>query len=86
MTVQDYIQARNVPNFRHAWEQLSEDTEREDEYGLGKRDSMEEAVDAVIKILGRCPCESSDVVPPNSRSHTSVLAGVFVGGYQVRSI
>eukprot|EP00951_Prasinocladus_malaysianus_P049133 scaffold666341_cov50-Prasinocladus_malaysianus.AAC.1 len=29
------------------------------------------------------PCEGTDVVPPNSRSHTVLMAGTFVGYKQV---
>lgn len=34
-----------------------------DEYGLGVRESLAEAVNAVISILGMQPCEGTDVVP-----------------------
>ncbi len=39
-----------------------------DEYALGVRPSLEDAVEAVIRILGMQPCEGSDAVPPNARS------------------
>ena len=38
-----------------------------DEYALGVRPSLEDAVEAVIRILGMQPCEGSDAVPPNAR-------------------
>ena len=37
----------------------------------------------MIAILGLQPCEGTDAVPPNARSHTCLLAGVFVGFVQV---
>ena len=43
---------------------------------------MREAVDAVTQILGMAPCESSEVVPPNARSHLTLLAGTYVGDVQ----
>ncbi len=38
-----------------------------DDYGLGQRSGLEEAVEAVIATLGMAPCEGTDVVPPNAR-------------------
>lgn len=74
-----------VTNFRKSWEELSPETERADEYGLGQRDGLQEAVEAVINTLGMQPCEGTEAVPPNARSHTVLLAGIFVGYQQVRS-
>jgi coatomer protein complex subunit gamma len=54
-----------------------------DDYGLGPRDGLQEAVEAVVGILGLAPCEGSEVVPPNARSHTCVLAGAAPGFKQV---
>jgi coatomer protein complex subunit gamma len=38
---------------------MGEDFERVDEYGLGPRESLAEAVSAVINLLGMQPCEVS---------------------------
>lgn len=46
-----------VSNFRNAWESMGVDFEHVDEYGLGPRDSLAEAVNAVINLLGMQPCE-----------------------------
>jgi coatomer protein complex subunit gamma len=46
-----------VSNFRNAWESMGADCERVDEYGLGPRESLAEAVNAVINLLGLQPCE-----------------------------
>lgn len=46
-----------VSNFRNAWENMDPDTERVDEYGLGPRESLAEAVNTVINLLGMQPCE-----------------------------
>ncbi len=64
-------------------EELDESTERADEYGLGPREGLQEAVEAVIATLGMQPCEGTEVVAPNARSHTVLLAGLFVGNQQV---
>lgn len=41
VTAADYIKAVAAPNFRSAWEELGEDTEIANEYGLGVRESLQ---------------------------------------------
>jgi coatomer subunit gamma len=62
----DYMLKVGVSNFRNAWESMDPESERVDEYGLGVRKSLAEAVNAVISILGMQPCEVSPLVfiPP----------------------
>ncbi|CAO2813449.1 unnamed protein product [Amaranthus hypochondriacus] len=79
----DYMLKVGVSNFRNAWESIGEDFEKVDEYGLGPRESLAEAVNAVINLLGMQPCEGTEVVPNNSRSHTCLLSGVFIGNVKV---
>ncbi|CAN1324432.1 Coatomer subunit gamma [Linum perenne] len=79
----DYMQKVGVSNFRNAWESLDDELERVDEYGLGPRESLAEAVNAVITLLGMQACEGTEVVASNSRSHTSLLSGVFIGNVKV---
>lgn len=55
----DYMLKVPVSNFRNAWESLDADSEQVDEYGLGPRESLAEAVSAVINLLGMQPCEVS---------------------------
>mmetsp|Transcript_33412 Transcript_33412/g.72896 ORF Transcript_33412/g.72896 Transcript_33412/m.72896 type:complete len:907 (-) Transcript_33412:733-3453(-) len=83
VSVLDYMQKTAVTNFRKSWEDISEEAEQTDVYGLGARDSLQEAVEAVMEILGMQSCEGTEIVPPNARSHTCLLAGTFVGGIQV---
>ncbi|CAL8463056.1 g2590 [Coccomyxa elongata] len=75
----NYIKAVGVSNFRKAWEDTDPASEISDDYGLGVRDSLQDAVEAVMTILSMAPCDGSDAVPPNARSHTLLLAGQFVG-------
>lgn len=42
----------------------------------------QDAVEAVIGILGMAPCDGTDAVPPNARSHTVLLSGEFIGSVQ----
>ncbi|KAF2305901.1 hypothetical protein GH714_008780 [Hevea brasiliensis] len=79
----DYMMKVGVSNFRNAWEGMGADFERVDEYGLGPRESLAEAVSAVISLLGMQPCEGTEVVPSNSRSHACLLSGVFIGNVRV---
>ena len=37
----------------------------------------------VINIIGWQPCEGTEAVPPNSRSHSTLLSGVCIGESQV---
>jgi coatomer protein complex subunit gamma len=48
-----------VSNFRNAWESLDSELERVDEYSLGVRESLQDAVQAVTTILGMQTCEVS---------------------------
>jgi hypothetical protein len=55
----DYTLKVGVSNFRNAWESMGPDYERVDEYGLGPRESLAEAVNTVVNLLGLQPCEVS---------------------------
>ena len=55
----DYMVKVSVSNFRNAWESMNEEDEHVDEYGLGQRESLGEAIKAVIDLLGMQPCEVS---------------------------
>lgn len=76
----DYIKAVNVGNWRHAWDQLPGSTERSDDYGLGPRERLEDAVEATLKALGegdrddppacRIPCMLMRVSLPASGMST----------------
>ncbi|KAI3441307.1 Coatomer subunit gamma [Psidium guajava] len=79
----DYMQKVGVSNFRNAWEGMDPECEQVDEYGLGPRESLAEAVNAVISLLGMQPCEGTETVPSNSRSHMCLLSGVFIGNVKV---
>jgi coatomer protein complex subunit gamma len=83
VTPLDYIARAPVGNFRKAWEELPAESERTDDYGLGPRDGLAEALEAVLGTLGMAACEGSDAVPGNARSHTALLSGTFVGGVPV---
>ncbi|CAA2998976.1 Coatomer subunit gamma-2 [Olea europaea subsp. europaea] len=64
-----------VTNFRNAWESMGPDCERIDEYDLGTRESLAEAVNAVIQLLGMQPCEARLLLLCN----VNVLARISLG-------
>uniref|UniRef100_A0A1J3JA67 Coatomer subunit gamma n=1 Tax=Noccaea caerulescens TaxID=107243 RepID=A0A1J3JA67_NOCCA len=79
----DYMVKVGVSNFRNAWESMAEEDEHGDEYDLGPRESLGEAVKAVIDLLGMQPCEGTETIPSNARSHTCLLSGVYIGNVKV---
>ncbi|CAH8380228.1 unnamed protein product [Eruca vesicaria subsp. sativa] len=79
----DYMVKVGVSNFRNAWESMNEEDEHVDEYGLGQRASLGESIKAVIDLLGMQPCEGTETVPSNARSHTCLLSGVYIGNVKV---
>lgn len=79
----DFVRKAAVPNFKNSWEELGEEVEVVDEYGLGVKNGLDETIEMVTGILGLQACEGSDCVPPNARSHTVLLAGKFVGDVRV---
>ncbi|XP_061202819.1 coatomer subunit gamma-2-like [Neopsephotus bourkii] len=59
------------------------DFEKEETFALSSIQTLDEAVNNIIKFLGMQPCERSDKVPENKKSHTLYLAGVYRGGCDV---
>jgi len=82
LSPQDFIHATKISNFRNKWEELDPETEIADEYGIGVRDSLQDAVEAVVETLGLAACEGTEAVPPNARSHVCLLHGKAVGGME----
>ncbi|CAN0909888.1 Coatomer subunit gamma [Linum grandiflorum] len=79
----DYMQPVGVANFRNAWETLDPELERVEEYALDAKDNVPDSVGAVITLLGMQPCEGTEVVASNARSHTCLVSGVFIGYVKV---
>ena len=63
-----------------AWEGAEEGGEVVDDYELGPRESLQDAVEAVAGIVGMAALAGSDAVPPNARSHAVLLSGVLADG------
>lgn len=75
----DYVKPFRVSNFKMKWEELDPETECVNDYGLGQRGSLNDAVEAVLETLGMYVCDGTDVIPPNARSHSVFVAGIFLG-------
>ena len=80
---QDFVSAAKLSNFRNVWEAADASTELADQYGLGQRHGLQEAVEAVMGTLGLAPCEGTEAVPPNARSHVCLMHGMGIDGAHV---
>lgn len=84
----DYINPWHLPrSFAEVWEDEAvsggEEGEVVDSYALGRREGLQDTVEAVVHLLGMAVAEGTDAVPPTARSHTVLLAGTVVGGIHV---
>lgn len=79
----NYVKSSSLDNFTETWESLGEEKEVADSYALGQRDSVQEAVETVIELLGMSVCDGTDMVPPNARSHAVSMSGTVVGDVDV---
>eukprot|EP00210_Caulerpa_lentillifera_P007221 g6908.t1 len=75
----DYVKPLRVSNFKMKWDELDPEAECVNDYGLGQRGGLSEAVEAVLETLGMYVCDGTDVIPPNARSHSVFVVGVFLG-------
>lgn len=79
----DYVKATSAESFTESWDEIAAENEVADSYALGERESVQEAVEAVIELMGMSVCDGTDIVAPNARSHAVHLAGTVVGGSDV---
>lgn len=76
----DYMAKVTVPDFRKSWEDIGSTSETLEKYALSFK-SLEEAVSAVINLLGMQPCDGTGTVQGNTgKPHMLHLSGVFIGG------
>jgi len=76
----DYMAKVTVPDFRKSWENIGNDNEVLEKYALSFK-SIEDAVSAVINLLGMQPCDGTGSVKQNTgKPHMLHLSGVFIGG------
>lgn len=79
----DYMAKVSVPDFRKAWEGIGNDNEVLEKYALSFK-SVEDAVTAVINLLGMQPCDGTGSVKANTgKPHMLHMSGIFIGGKAV---
>jgi coatomer protein complex subunit gamma len=82
MSTSDYIAKVAVPDFRKAWEDLGADNEILEKFALQSK-SQEEAVHAMLELLGMHACDNTDRLAPKCNPQVLHLSGIFVGGKSV---
>ncbi|XP_019551575.2 coatomer subunit gamma [Aedes albopictus] len=85
ITVADQIQKVKKQNFNAAWD--SADTEEwveaEDTFVLSTVNSLQEAVNTILKFLGLAPANLSEKVADGAHTHQLLCSGTFRGGVDV---
>ena len=79
----DYVRPAPTRNFSEQWESLGQEKEVADQYALGERESVQEAVEQLIELMGMSVCDGTNIIPPNARSHAVSMAGTVVGDVDV---
>merc|ERR1712196_227362 len=85
LSTNDFMAKVSLGDFRRAWDTLSTDNEVLEKFALQFK-SLEEAVTAVIDLLGMQAVDNTQVVPPSDgtrKAHILHLSGVFIGNIQV---
>lgn len=80
----DFMAKVSVPDFRKAWDTVGNDNEVLEKFALQFK-KLEDAVSAVIDLLGMQPCDGTAAIKPNlgGKPHMLHLSGVFVSGEKV---
>lgn len=84
ISTSDFMAKVSVPDFRKAWEDEGNDNEVLEKFALNYK-KVEDAVVAVLDMLGMQPMDGTSVVKPDigSKAHMLHLSGVFVSGQKV---
>lgn len=80
----DYMAKVTVPDFRKSWESVGNANEVLEKYALQFK-SLDDAVIAVVTLLGMQPCDGTGSVKASTagKPHMLHLSGVFIGGISV---
>ncbi|KAJ1364038.1 hypothetical protein KIN20_024028 [Parelaphostrongylus tenuis] len=82
-SVGDLVAPITKQNFTTSWEALSDAVTVDETFHLTTVGTLAEAVKKVSELLGMAPCERSDRIPEGKTQHSTMLAGVFRGGFEV---
>uniref|UniRef100_A0A1A9UTH5 Coatomer subunit gamma n=1 Tax=Glossina austeni TaxID=7395 RepID=A0A1A9UTH5_GLOAU len=85
ITVADQIQQTKKSNFQAVWDaaDTEEWVEAEDTYSLSAVETLQDAVNTIIKFLGLGPANLSEKVPEGVATHTLLCSGTFRGGAEI---
>ncbi|KAL9893990.1 coatomer subunit gamma isoform X1 [Glossina fuscipes] len=85
ITVADQIQQTKKSNFQAVWDaaDTEEWVEAEDTYSLSAVQTLQDAVNTIIKFLGLGPANLSEKVPEGAATHTLLCSGTFRGGAEI---
>ena len=81
----DFVKASPIVEFKEAWQTIGADCEVVETFSLSYG-SLKAAMDAVVDYVGMAPCDNSASPAEGARTHTVMLAGLFLGGVQVFAI
>jgi coatomer subunit gamma len=84
ISTSDFMAKVSVPDFRKAWEEAGNDNEVLEKFALNYK-KVEEAVVAILDMLGMQPMDGTAVVKPDmgTKPHMLHLSGTFVSGEKV---
>jgi len=85
ISVGDFMAKRSLGDFRRSWEQMDSEPEVREQFALQFK-KLEDAVNAVVELLGMQAVDGTGSVPTgdgSKRTHTLHLSGVFTGSVQV---
>jgi coatomer protein complex subunit gamma len=82
LSTADFMAKIGVPDFRKAWEALTSEHETMEKFSLHYK-TQQEAVHAVLELLGMKACDNTDKVSSGSKPQILHLSGVFLGGKSV---
>jgi coatomer protein complex subunit gamma len=84
ISTSDFMAKVSVPDFRKAWEDAGNDNEVLEKFALNYK-KVEEAVVAILDMLGMQPMDGTAVVKPDmgTKPHMLHLSGTFVSGEKV---
>ncbi|XP_037945317.1 coatomer subunit gamma isoform X2 [Teleopsis dalmanni] len=85
VTVADQIQKTKKNNFQVVWDaaDTKEWVEAEDTYSLAAVNTLQEAVNTILKFLGLGAANLSDTVPEGTHTHTLLCSGTFRSGAEI---
>ncbi|KIH57994.1 coatomer gamma subunit appendage domain protein [Ancylostoma duodenale] len=83
LSVGDLVAPVAKQNFMASWEAMDGVATVDETFTLTTVNTLAEAIKKVTELLGMAPCERSDRVPEGKTQHSTMLAGVFRGGFEV---